>query len=38
MGVGYKSDICSSVFVSDVTSHRWASGISRKSMEPKVVD
>jgi hypothetical protein len=38
MGVGYNSDICSSVLVSDVASPRWASGIGRTSVEPKVVD
>jgi hypothetical protein len=38
MEVGYNSDICSSVLVSDVARHHWASGIARKSTEPKVVD
>jgi hypothetical protein len=38
MGIGYNSDICSSVLVSDVAIRRCASGIARKSAEPKVVD
>jgi hypothetical protein len=37
MGVGYKRDICSSVSVSDVARHRWASGIARESVDPNSV-